>query len=46
VERQPDITLAELQGKLAERGLRVGVTSIWRFFQRRRITLKKDRARG
>jgi transposase len=41
VTQQPDITLAELQAKLKDRGLRVGLTSIWRFFQRRRITLKK-----
>jgi transposase len=41
VGQQPDITLAELQAKLEARGLRVGLTSIWRFFQRRRITLKK-----
>jgi transposase len=41
VEQQPDVTLAELQMKLKDRGLRVGLTSIWRFFQRRRITLKK-----
>jgi transposase len=41
VEQQPDITLAELQARLAERGLGVGLTTIWRFFKRRRITLKK-----
>jgi transposase len=41
VEQQPDITLAELQAMLKDRGLRVGLTSIWRFFRRRRITLKK-----
>lgn len=41
VAQQPDITLAELQTKLKNRGLRVGITSIWRFFKRRRITLKK-----
>lgn len=41
VVQQPDITLAELQTRLKDRGLRVGITSIWRFFKRRRITLKK-----
>lgn len=41
VAQQPDITLAELQTKLKNRGLPVGITSIWRFFKRRRITLKK-----
>ena len=41
VAKAPDITLAELQAKLDPRGVRVGTTSLWRFFQRRRITLKK-----
>lgn len=41
LELQPDVTLAELQTKLKDRGLRVGLTSIWRFFQRRHITLKR-----
>jgi transposase len=41
VAEQPDVTLAELQTKLKDRGLRVGLTTIWRFFKRRRITLKK-----
>ncbi len=43
VAKAPDMTLAELQAKLDPRGVRVGTTSIWRFFQRRRITLKKRR---
>ena len=43
VARTPDITLGELRATLGERGVRVGTTSLWRFFQRRRITLKKTR---
>ena len=43
VAKAPDITLAELQAKLDPRGVRVGTTWLWRFFQRRRITLKKRR---
>ncbi len=43
VAKAPDMTLAELQAKLNQCGVRVGTTSIWRFFQRRRITLKKRR---
>lgn len=43
VGARPDITLAELQGKLAERGIAVGIGTLWRFFDRRRITLKKRR---
>lgn len=38
----PDITLAELQAKLKEqRGVWFGAGTLWRFFKRRRITLKK-----
>ena len=43
VARTPDITLGELRAKLGERGVSVGTTSLWRFFQRRRMTLKKRR---
>jgi transposase len=41
VADQPDITLAELQEKLRERGKSAGLGTLWRFFQRHRITLKK-----
>lgn len=43
LELQPDITLAEIEAALAERGVSVSSTSIWRFFERRKITLKKSR---
>ena len=43
LDRQPDITLAEIEAALAERGVSVSSTSIWRFFDRRGITLKKSR---
>lgn len=39
----PDITLAELQALLKERGVAVGIGSLWRFFDRREITFKKKR---
>jgi hypothetical protein len=42
-ERAPDITLSELRGELAEVGVPVGIATLWRFFARRRITLKKSR---
>jgi len=46
IERTPDITLAELQTKLREeRGLCAGIGSLWRFFDRRAISFKKNRAR-
>ena len=39
--KAPDITLGELQAKLDERGVSVGIGTLWRFFQRHRITRKK-----
>jgi transposase len=41
VEARGDITLAELRSALAEQGVAVAVSTIWRFFDRHRITLKK-----
>ena len=43
VEARSDVTLAELQDKLSARGVPVGIGTLWRFFDRRRITLKKRR---
>lgn len=43
LDAKPDITLAELQAGLADRGVELSGSSIWRFFDRRRITLKKSR---
>jgi transposase len=43
VASSPDITLAELQAKLRdERGESFGTTTIWRFFKRRKISVKKS----
>lgn len=41
VEARPDMTLAEIKTALAEQGARFGIGTLWRFFTRRRITLKK-----
>jgi transposase len=41
VQATPDITLMELRAALAEQGHGFGLASLWRFFARRRITLKK-----
>lgn len=43
VAAKSDITLVELRGKLLEQGVAAGVASLWRFFKRRKITLKKRR---
>ena len=42
VAKQSDITLAELRDLLAARGVSVGIATLWRFFARRKITLKKS----
>ena len=40
---QPDLTLDELTQELADRGIRVGRSSVNRFLQRCDLTLKKSR---
>lgn len=41
VDETPDITLVEIRAALAEHGIGVGIATLWRFFERRRITFKK-----
>jgi len=41
VREAPDITLQELRAHLAGCGVAVAVSTLWRFFDRRGITLKK-----
>ena len=43
VEDKPDITLGELQARLAEQGIAAAVSTLWRFFKRHGITRKKRR---
>ena len=43
VADRKDITLAELQERLAQRGARFGIGTLWRFFDRHGITVKKRR---
>jgi transposase len=43
VAETPDITLAERRAVLAVQGIGVGIGTLWRFFDRRRTTLKKSR---
>ena len=42
VAKRSDITLAELRELLAGKGVSVGIATLWRFFARRKITLKKS----
>lgn len=39
---EPDTTLAEFQDALTDKGHRFSVSAIWRFFDRRQISLKKS----
>ena len=41
VEQKSDITLSEIQAELARAGVAAGIGTIWRFFDRHRITRKK-----
>jgi transposase len=41
LEARRDMTLEELRAGLAERGIAVAVSTLWRFFDRHRVTLKK-----
>ena len=42
VEAKPDVTLVELREFLAEHGASLALSTIWRFFARHKITLKKS----
>ena len=43
VDAKPDITLVEIKDGLAQQGVPVGIGTLWRFFRRHAITLKKSR---
>lgn len=42
VAEKSDITLFEIKAKLADKGVAVGIGTLWRFFERHRFTLKKS----
>jgi transposase len=44
VAAQPDLTLSEIQQRLAGRGVAIGIGSIWRFFAREGVSFKKNAA--
>ena len=46
IEAMPDLTLEELRAELKERGVIVGYGTVWRFFEREDITVKKNRTGG
>jgi transposase len=41
--QKSDITLKEIRAELAKAGVQAGLVTIWRFFQRHRLTRKKRR---
>ncbi len=46
IDERPDLTLAEIAAHLKQvHGLRVALSTVWRFFARHGITLKKNRPR-
>jgi transposase len=46
VAAEPDLTLEEIRARLAaQKKLKAGTTSIWRFYDRHGITFKKNSAR-
>ena len=45
VKEKPDITLAEIAAKLARRGVRVSLSTIWSFYDRHEFSFKKKRIR-
>ena len=46
VDEKPDLTLAEIAAQLERvHGLRVALSTVWRFFERHAVTLKKNRSR-
>jgi transposase len=45
IAAQPDVTLEEMRRELADRGLKVGYGSVWRFCEREKLTFKKNAAR-
>ena len=46
IAAEPDLTLDDIRVRLSRaKRLKVGTTSIWRFFDRHKITFKKNSAR-
>ena len=46
IARQPDLTLLELQARLAKTGVKVAASSVFRFLRHLGLTFKKSPARG
>ncbi len=46
VAEQPDLTLNEIVAAMNKRGIKCSRTAVWRFFDRRSISFKKNSVRG
>ncbi len=42
IDQKSDMTLKEIQAELAKAGVSAGIGTLWRFFDRRRMTWKKS----
>ena len=45
ISARPDLTLEEVRAELGDAGIRVGYGTVWRFFERHGVSVKKNRAR-
>lgn len=45
VKAEPDLTITEIRGRLARLGVIVGHATVWRFFDKEKISFKKNTAR-
>ncbi len=43
VDQKSDLTLKEIRAELAKQGISAGIGTLWRFFDRRRMSWKKSR---
>ena len=46
IQEQPDLIVVEIVAVLRKRGIVTSRSSIWRFFQRHKVTLKKNAGRA
>ena len=45
VKAEPDLTITEIRGRLAQRSVIVGHATVWRFLAKEKISFKKNTAR-
>jgi transposase len=45
VKAEPDLTITEIRGRLAKRGVSAGHATVWRFLDREKLSFKKNAAR-